>query len=98
MSVACFVSVTGAPVSHFTLIVNCIKQSGKSPPNQYCKALRTAMYKRYINSKLLIIKFQIPQLFLTPLLQIQPLRGFNQPANAGYVGVWRCGGFIPQRV
>ena len=56
---------------HFTLIVNCIKQSGKVPRisivkrleqrcisivsvlNQYCKALRTAMYKRYINSKLI---------------------------------------------
>ena len=40
-------------MSHFTLIVNCVKQSGCLM--QYCKALRTAMYKCYINSKLLLL-------------------------------------------
>ena len=46
-------------MSHFTLIVNCIKQSGKSPPNQYCKALRTVMYKRYINFKLIYLSSSV---------------------------------------
>ena len=69
MSVVRFVSVVGAPVSYITLIVNCIKQSGKSPPNQYCKVLRTAMYKRYINSKfiyLFILSFHFHEVFKYP--------------------------------